>query len=345
MPHRIIRAYRDHKHEHMLLEALAAPNVALICRETWYYCCKQYLRTTFKPVWYPNSPLDPSPQRAMKPQFTWYCPCIDALYIDHVESVPILRLRQPIGTDAEDQDGSQRQSQSQSVAVWEDNSFVGRSHTLELMEALYPVAKVTETILITINDDDFLTFAMLPGLFPNLKTVLFTAGYDYRFRNDTFAFTHLRAQFTQANCIKGPANAGSRLKLVPLSPSRLLFDGGQFNPRVSDNYTIKTWDTVFSNFSTKGFREGNFGTSQWYKALVERMIAVARYYWNDAYATEEDGSRVYDYYSRWVRSIYPNSPEVVAFLSDLPQIVPVVMYQNPWRKGVTRHGSIRMVWQ
>lgn len=324
MPRRILRAYRDQKHEHMLLEALAAPNVALICQETWYHCCKQYLRTTFSPVWYPNSPLNPSP-RSMKPQFTWYCPSIDVLYIDHVESVPTLRLRQAVVKDAENEDGTP----AQSVGKWEDNSFVGRSHTLELMEALYFVAKVTETILITANDDNFLKFAMLPGLFPTLKTVLFAAQYDYKFRNDTFAFTRLRAKFTQARCIKGPGNAGSRLKLVPLSPSRLLFEDGQFKLRVSDSYMIKTWNTIFSNFSTQGFREGNFVTSQWHRALIERMIAVARYYWNEAYTTEENGSRVYGYYSLWVRSIYPNSPEVVAFLSDLPEIVPVVMYENP----------------
>ncbi|KAK8127942.1 hypothetical protein PG984_009050 [Apiospora sp. TS-2023a] len=236
-------------------------------------------------------------------------------------------MRHAVVTDVEGEDGSQ--SQGESVAKWEDNSSLGRSLTFQLLEALSSVTKITETLLITVNDDYFLKFAMRPGLFPALKTVFFTAGYDYRFKNDTFAWTRVAAKYTQSHRIKSPGNSGSRLKLVPLSPSRLLFQDGQSKPRVSDSHIIKTWNTVFSDFSTKGFREDSFVSSQWHKALIQRMIAVARYYWQDAYTTEEDGSRVYAHYRSWASQIYPNSPEVVAFLSDMPEIVPVVMYSHP----------------
>ncbi|KAK8059983.1 hypothetical protein PG996_009913 [Apiospora saccharicola] len=264
MPPRILRAYRDREHEHLLLEALAAHNVALICQETRHYFGQKYTQISYDPVWYPNNILEilnPSPRPAMKPQVTWYCPSIDALYIDHVELLPLLRMRQAVVTAVEGEDGSQ--SQGESVAKWEDNSSLGSSLTFQLLEALSSVTKITETLLITVKDEYFL-----------------------KFKNDTFAWTRVAAKYTQSHCIKGMGNSGSRLKLVPLSSSRFLFQDGQFKPRVSDSYIIKTWNTVFSDFSAKGFREDSFVSSQWHKALIERMIAVARYYWQNAYTTE-----------------------------------------------------------
>ncbi|KAK7958655.1 hypothetical protein PG988_013503 [Apiospora saccharicola] len=169
MPPRILRAYRDREHEHLLLEALAAHNVALICQETRHYFGQKYTQISYDPVWYPNNILEilnPSPRPAMKPQVTWYCPSIDALYIDHVELLPLLRMRQAVVTAVEGEDGSQ--SQGESVAKWEDNSSLGSSLTFQLLEALSSVTKITETLLITVKDEYFLKFAMRPGLFPAL---------------------------------------------------------------------------------------------------------------------------------------------------------------------------------
>lgn len=94
LPERILRVYDDKEQQHLLLKPLAAPNMAFVCREMLYFCCKKYSQVTFVPIGYSSGPPSPSTRRFMEPQTTWFCPSADTLVIDLVEPMPRPRMIQ-----------------------------------------------------------------------------------------------------------------------------------------------------------------------------------------------------------------------------------------------------------
>ncbi|KAK8127943.1 hypothetical protein PG984_009051 [Apiospora sp. TS-2023a] len=325
LPQRILRVYEDKEERHIVLKSLAAPNLALVCREMLYFCLKKYSRVTYDPVWYPIWPLTPDTRGGMEPQTTWYFPSKDVLFIDHPVHMPRLGLMQDSTID----DKADTGTQSYNVTNWDDASC-WQSRLFPMLIALTPIFQLTETVLITPTSGDTPKLAMCQTLFPKLKKILFAAKSEVM--RDQFALRRQRATFTQVNCIKSRKNNGRKINCVPLAQSRAVYNFLHEMTKVSDSLALNIWNTICLPFLPDMFREGLWQPIPSHRELVERQMAVARHYWDTAYTIEQDGSRLYDRYGCWVRSIDPNSPELIALLpllAYLPEIVPVLLYSAP----------------
>ncbi|KAK8040957.1 hypothetical protein PG994_013964 [Apiospora phragmitis] len=191
---RILRLRDDFPHAQFFIETIAAPNLALVCRETWYFCSKKYTRIPFTPIvpesWYAAGH---KPEPITKPQVTWFCPSIDVFYMDVLVSMSQMRQIQTIVPENKGVDGSQKEG---AVVQWESYYNTG-SWLNDLLRTLIPVTEHTETLLIAWGTGDFLKMAMRPGLFPKLKQILFSVGV--RIWDDNTAWAQTVANVSQIN--------------------------------------------------------------------------------------------------------------------------------------------------
>ncbi|KAK8080215.1 hypothetical protein PG997_008033 [Apiospora hydei] len=297
LPQRILRVYRDWDLEHVFIDALSAPDLAL---------------------------------------FTWFSPSRDVLFLSTPHRFPKLRATPSPAMESTNEDSTEGNStdgdgnQSQTAIQWTTEPSHGSDCVCGVYEALSDITKVTESLLYTGKHYDSLRMAMIPGLFPRLRQILFTA--YIKAMPDQRTWDSRRAVFTQRSIIKRPGEPAQRIKCTPLSLSRLADTAsytGNSDKRVSDRLLIEKWQTTtFSKFSWQGCKERLPYARPIHRDLVERQVAVARHYWNSAYTAENDGSRVYPYYSTWERDVWANSPEVLALLPSVPDIVPVFLWMT-----------------
>ncbi|KAK6852918.1 hypothetical protein PG995_011469 [Apiospora arundinis] len=298
LPPRILRLYEDYRKRSFRVEALGPPNLALVCRDTWDFCFERYCQVPFTPI-VPNKHRVAEARWIKDPQITWFCPSIDSFYMDIPYSMYRMAQRQ---TPAPKNTGADAKQKEEVPMCWESlNIEFG-----DLLRALVPVAERIEDILISDQNEEFLKMAMRPDLFPQLKRILWAGG---------------RSTLTQENR-HGPRSwsRGSFMcRTFDLEWFR--YDGNRRKKAFAeDRKALEIWHGSFSKFSTPGFQKWQRIALPDHRAFVERRMALARLYWETAYSTQDDGSRVYEYFDDWVCKIIPNSPEVVALLASLPHI-------------------------
>ncbi|KAK8090508.1 hypothetical protein PG994_000013 [Apiospora phragmitis] len=186
LPRRILRVYRDGDNEHIFTELLAAPNLALVCRDAWYFCLKQYSQIALTPVWDQDKWHPRNMPRITDSQITWYNPSIDTLFVDILMSDTRMRRREPEAGSAAKGD------QGETVAGWEvlENECFGN-----MVEGLGPIIQP-------------------------LKKILFAAEMGV-WRNQ--GWTQQVASITQVNRAKCPGSSQRSVKCEPLSLSRLVY--------------------------------------------------------------------------------------------------------------------------
>ncbi|KAK8051647.1 hypothetical protein PG993_003032 [Apiospora rasikravindrae] len=332
MPQRILRVYRDWELDHVFIDALSVPDLALVCQETWEFCRRKYSKFTYHPVWVTKDwPPSPSTRRAMKPQVTWFCQSHDVLFLSTPHNFPKLRATPSNAVESKDRnstEGDGKPSQTTMRGTTEPDH--GGDWVCAVLAALADITRVTETLLYTEKHYNNLRVAMLPGLFPSLRQILFTA--YIKAVPDHSTWNRREAVFVQRNIIQRPGEPKQRIKCTPLPLARPLdmgFNTGHSNKRVSDRPLIEMWNTkTFSKFSTQGCKERFPYSLPIHRDLVERQIAVAKHYWAAAYTVDADGSRVYPYYRAWERDVWANAPEVLACLPSVPEVVPVYLWMT-----------------
>ncbi|KAK8127952.1 hypothetical protein PG984_009060 [Apiospora sp. TS-2023a] len=278
LPPRILRFYRDHEKKHIFVEALAAPDLAFVCHDTWNFCLFEYSRVPFTPI------HDGRVQQITEPQAfdTWFCPWLDILYFDTNESrryPKLTKLAASAYTAADDDDNSVER-------------FNYTGHWADTLAPLMPFTKKATSVVVGNVCDTFFYFCMNTELFPSLEHVYLSPG-TYQLRGDT-TWAQEVATYTQENrAIITPGQPPRRsLKIRPLYPSRTRYNTLlKKHVPLGDHYLQQKWDKVPDTFPTVGFAH-DF-RDQDYKVLAERMAAVLRLYWDTAYVMNEYGDREY----------------------------------------------------
>lgn len=290
LPARIVRFYRDPEKKHIFVETLRLPDLAFVCLETWYYCLQEYARVPFTPIYKCSTG---QVQRITEAQGfdTWFCPWLDTLFFDTYATScqPRLKKRPLVVADTA--------TDSNSVTRFEYASAIPASNTwANTLAALQPFAEKATSIILSDVSDTFFYLSMNRDFFPSLEEVLFAVGTLQG--HDTTAWAQQAAKFTQHNraaIAPGQQSRRRTFKCRPLDPSRTRYDPWlKKDVPLGDLVLQQLWDDVPDTFPTVGFADDDRDHD--YRALVERMAAVLRLYWDTGYVTDGDGNRVYKRY-------------------------------------------------
>ncbi|KAK8059976.1 hypothetical protein PG996_009906 [Apiospora saccharicola] len=272
LPARILRFYRDHQKKHIFVEALAVPNLALACHDTWNFCLDHYSRVSFTPVYDCSGGQVP---RINEPQAfdTWFCPSLDTLYFDTNGSRCFPRLKKlPPNADNVADDSSVQRFDYTGVTP-------GRDEWANTLSSLKPFTKKATSLVVGSVSDTFFYFCMNTELFPSLTDVFFAPGTFQPFNNT--AWYQEVATYTQQNRAVIVTGQPPRrtMKIRPLYPSLTRYDTWlKKHVPLGDHSLQQKWDKVPDTFHNIGFTDDYRNHDS--KLSVERMAAALKLYWD-----------------------------------------------------------------